>query len=144
MPTRHVFISYSHHDKPFVERLAQHLRQEGTDTWRDEKAAVAGRLERQINDAIFEKDALLLVFSQHSCGSDWVEWEASRAREVEKQEGRDVLCPIALDDAWKTTTWRGPLQFQIQDYNILDFSDPGRFDEIVDRLVAGLRSYYGP
>ena len=104
MPARHVFISYSHQDKPFVERLEQRLQQEGIDTWRDEKDATAGRLERQINDAIFEKDALLLVFSQHSCGSDWVEWEASRAREVEKQEGRDVLCPIALDDAWKSAT----------------------------------------
>ncbi len=144
MPARHVFISYSHQDKPFVERLEQRLQKEGIDIWRDEKDATAGRLERQINDAIFEKDALLLVFSQHSCGSDWVEWEASRAREVEKQEDRDVLCPIALDDAWKTATWRGPLQFQIQDYNILDFSDPGRFDGIVDRLIAGLRSYYGP
>ena len=123
--------------------MEQRLQQEGIDTWRDEKDATAGRLERQINDAIFEKDALLLVFSQHSCGSDWVEWEASRAREVEKQEGRDVLCPIALDDAWKTVTWRGPLQFQIQDYNILDFSDTGRFDKMAGRLIAGLKRYYG-
>ena len=76
MPARHVFISYSHQDKPFVERLEQRIQQEGIDIWRDEKAATSGRLERQINDAIFQKDALLLVFSQHSCGSDWVEWEA--------------------------------------------------------------------
>lgn len=144
MSARHVFISYAHQDKTFVERLEQRLKQEGIATWRDEKSSIAGRLERQIRDAIFEKDALLLVFSQHSCGSDWVEWEASRAREVEKQQGRDVLCPIALDDAWKTATWRRPLQFQIQDYNILNFSDSGRFDEMVNRLIAGLKSYYGP
>lgn len=42
------------------------------------------------------------------------------------------------------TTWRGPLQFQIQDYNILDFSDPTRFSEMADRLILGLKSYYGP
>ena len=121
MPARHVFISYSHQDRPFVGRLEQRLQQEGIDTWRDEKAAVAGRLERQINDAIFEKDALLLVFSKHSCGSYWVEWEASRAREVEskrsvveKQEGHDVLCPIALDGTWNTATWRGRFSFRFR------------------------------
>lgn len=144
MTARHVFLSYSHQDRLFVERLERRLRDEGIDTWRDEKATVAGRLERQIDYAIFEKDALLLVFSKHSCNSDWVEWEASRAREVERQQDRDVLCPIALDGAWKTATWRGPLKYQIQDYSILDFSDPNRFDEMVNRLIAGLRSYYGP
>ena len=45
---------------------------------------------------------MILVLSKESVKSDWVENELDMARAKEKAEGRAVLCPVALDDAWKS------------------------------------------
>jgi hypothetical protein len=70
-----------------------------------------------------------------------VEHEARLARELEKELGRDVLCPVALDDAWKTCRWPERLREQIKEYNILDFSawqDEAFFKLTAAKLVDGL------
>ena len=43
-------------------------------------------------------------------------FERLEARKLEKVLKRDVLCPVALDDAWKTCDWPGPLRRQTEDY----------------------------
>ena len=87
---------------------------------------------------------VLLVLSERSVESDWVEWEVSKARELEKAEKRDVLCPVALDESWKTCDWPGPLRRQVEDYNILDFSKGSKFDEQFEKLVRGIVEFYPP
>ena len=61
----------------------------------------AGRIETQIDRAIRQNPTVLLVLSENSLNSDWVEHEVRTARGLEKEIGRDVLCPVALDDSWK-------------------------------------------
>lgn len=41
----------------------------------------------------------------HSLKNNWVEHEVCTAWELEKDMGRDVLCPVALDDSWKDSPW---------------------------------------
>ena len=63
---------------------------------------------------------------------------------MEKETQRDVLCPIALNDSWKTCDWEGPLRKQIQKYNILDFSEwrsEERLKEQFGKLKDGLQVY---
>ncbi len=86
-----------------------------------------------------------LLLSEHSTKSDWVEHEVRVARKLEIETGRDVLCPVALDDAWKTCRWPARLREQIEEYLILDFStweDRATFDEQFDKLLRGLRIFY--
>lgn len=97
-----LFISYSHVDGPFVDLLEAYLNERGVRFWRDIHHSTAGRLERQIDRAIRLNPTVLLVLSEHSVKSDWVEHEARLARRMEQETGRDVLCPVALDDSWKT------------------------------------------
>ena len=88
---------------------------------------------------------VLLILSENSINSDWVEHEAESARELEKELGRDVLCPVALDDSWKDCKWDKRLRRQIEKYNILDFSqwkDEEVFSRQFSRLVDGLDIYY--
>ena len=123
-----VFISYTREDEPFVEAIEKHFDEKGVRYWRDVHDMKAGRMERQIDRAIDLNPLVLLVLSERSVRSDWVEWEAAKARKLEQQcrdkgNPRDVLCPVALDDAWKQSDWPGKLRQQIEDYNILDFSD---------------------
>jgi len=88
---------------------------------------------------------VLLVLSEHSIKSDWVEHEVRTARGLEKDMGRDVLCPIALDDSWKSSPWPKRVMQQIMEYNILDFSawnDDAKFEVIFRKLLDGLELFY--
>jgi hypothetical protein len=107
--------------------------------------AAAGRLEKQIDHAIRHNPTVLLILSEHSTESDWVEHEARLARKLEKELGCDVLCPVALDDSWKTCRWPERLREQIMEYNVLDFSgwqDEAFFHRMFTRLIDGLDLFH--
>ena len=118
-----LFISYSHADGAFVDHIERRLTAAGIRFWRDVHHARAGRLEKQIDRAIRLNPTVLLVLSESAVESDWVEHEVRLARKLEKETGRDVLCPVALDGSWKECRWPERLREQIEEYNILDFSD---------------------
>jgi hypothetical protein len=145
--TTNLFISYSHADKKFVEHLEDYLEDRRVLYWRDVHDAPAGPLEEIVIRAMRHNPAVLLILSHHSVESDWVEYEAKKARELEKESGRHVLCPVALDESWKTCNWEEKLRMQIQKYNILDFSDwqnDDNFEAKFNRLLEGLKLYYKP
>ena len=147
-PVGGVFISYSHADSEFVERLHAALDEEKYSVWRDAHDLVAGPLERQVFDAIRINDVVLLVLSEHSVKSDWIEAELEAACDKEKSEGRPVLCPITLDDAWEAklkeenqkVLWR-----KVKEKVVLDFGgwDADGFDDAFAKLHKGLPRYYG-
>jgi uncharacterized protein YjbI with pentapeptide repeats len=140
-----LFISYSHADSKFVDKVGDCLAEKGVRYWRDIHEMKAGRIETQIDRGIRQNPTVLLVISESSLSSDWVEHEVRTARALEKDMGRDVLCPVALDDSWKSSPWPKRLMEQIMEYNILDFSawqDEGKFDEMFRRLIDGLDLFY--
>ena len=121
------------------------LTEKGVRFWRDIHDAKAGRLETQIDRAIRQNPTVLLVLSKNSLNSDWVEHEVRKARELEKELGRDALCPIALDDSWKSSNWPERIMEQIKEYNILDFSswqDSSTFASTFAKLLSGLDLFY--
>jgi hypothetical protein len=145
--TTNLFISYSHADEKFVEHLEGYLEDRRVLYWRDVHDAPAGPLEEIVIRAMRDNPAVLLILSHHSVESDWVEYEAKKARELEKELGRHVLCPVALDESWKTCRWEEKLRMQIKKYNILDFSDwqnDHNFEAKFNRLLEGLKLYYKP
>ena len=142
-----LFISYNHQDARFVNRLEPEFDWRGIRYWRDTHDAPAGPLEKIVIRAMRQNPTVLLVLSKHSTESDWIEFEVRKARELEKELKRDVLCPVALDDSWKTCRWPERLRQQITEYNILDFSkwdDASDFSNKFDRLVEGLHLFYEP
>ena len=140
-----LFISYSHKDSDFVYAVEKHLDKKGIRFWRDIHDASAGRLEKVVDRAMRQNPTVLLVLSESSVKSDWVEHEARSARDLEKELKRDVLCPVALDDTWKDCKWPARLREQIMEYNILDFSkwkDEGEFEKMFRKLIDGLDLFY--
>jgi hypothetical protein len=140
-----LFISYSHADTPFVDYIDKGLTKKGVRFWRDIHDAKAGRLETQIDLAIRQNPTVLLILSKNSIKSDWVEHEVRHARKLEKELGRDALCPIALDDAWKSSPWPERVMEQIMEYNILDFSGwekSSTFESKFAKLLSGLDLFY--
>jgi len=140
-----LFISYSHGDNIFVDKLENHLNKKGVRFWRDVHDAVSGKLEKQIDRAIRLNPIVILVLSKHSLKSDWVRHEVRTARQLEKDMERDVLCPVALDDSWKSSPWPKRIMEQIMEYNILDFStweDDSKFEDMFRKLIDGLELFY--
>ena len=146
-----VFISHSHTDSEFVDKLYECLQKEGANVWLDRHAMVAGSMQKQVFDGIRMNDIVLLILSESSINSDWVENELEMARRKEKEQKRDVLCPVALDDSWKGKVqdmrsddrhlWR-----TLTKKNILDFSGwrANGFEEPFRQLIEGIKRYYGP
>jgi hypothetical protein len=140
-----MYISYSQEDEAFVDEMEKQLDKRGIRFWRDIHDASSGRLEKVVDLAIRQNPIVLLILSEQSVKSDWVDHEARSARELEKELGRDVLCPVALDDAWKDCKWPARLREQIMGYHILDFSkwqDKGEFGKMFWKLIEGLNLFY--
>jgi hypothetical protein len=140
-----LFISYSHGDGTFVDKLESYLVEMGIRFWRDIHDATAGRIEKQIDRAMRLNPTVLLILSSNALSSDWVEHEVRTARELEKEIGRDVLCPVALDDSWKSSVWPKRVMEQVIEYNILDFSawkDDSKFGTTFGKLIDGLGLFY--
>jgi TIR domain/Pentapeptide repeats (8 copies) len=141
-----VFISYSRINDRFVDGIYARLKEEGVPVWLDRHDVIAGDLQKQIAKAIRLNDVVLLVLSDAAIKSDWVESELDMAREREKAENRDVLCPISIDDAWKAKLdndasgrklWR-----KLTDKAILDFSPTADFETQFGKLLRGLKINY--
>ena len=138
-----VFISYSHADAGFVDKVRGKLVDKGVSVWLDRHELVAGPLQKQIDKAIGLNNVVLLVLSEDAIASEWVKKEVKAARRIERKEDRDVLCPVALDDAWKEKRhdkkWK-----HIPDKHILDFSKwkTKAFAGQFAKLLKGLKIYY--
>ena len=99
-----LFISYSHKDTAFAERMEQMLDAKGIRCWRDVKDAPSGPLKeivvREMKDRV-----VLLICSEHSMNSDWVEFEIENARKLEKAQGRNIICPLTIDNSLENSNW---------------------------------------
>jgi uncharacterized protein YjbI with pentapeptide repeats len=140
-----LFISYSQIDSIFVDKVERNLNRKGIRFWRDIHDMKSGRMEKQIDRAMRLNPTVLLILSEHSLQSDWVEHEVRTARALQKELKKDVLCPVALDDKWKNSPWAKRIMEQIMEFNILDFSewkDDAKFGSTFDKLIDGLELFY--
>ncbi len=93
------FISYSSHDKQFVNKLYEDLRNVGVRCWLDEKDLQIGEsLVGQISRALTTHDKVLLVLSEASMKSEWVKKEIHHAISCETAENRLFLFPLSIDN----------------------------------------------
>src|SRR3954447_15156731 len=94
------FLSYSSKDDEFARRLYNDLQGKNIRTWfAPEELKIGDRFRSRIDESIRIHDKLVLILSANSITSDWVQTEVERALERERKEGKDILFPIAIDDA---------------------------------------------
>ena len=141
-----VFVSYSHEDELFADKIYDRLMRDGVAVWMDRMDMLAGPIESQVQSAIRVNDIVLMILSQASIESDWVEAELEWARNREKREKRSILCPIAVDDSWKCKIGSSVLWRNLTKCNILSFSDwkiDSQFESTYQKLVSGFKVLYG-
>src|SRR6266700_843070 len=99
------FISYSSQDHTFAEQVHADLERCGFRCWfAPHDMKIGDKIRQRIQDSIQEYDKLLLVLSEHSVESAWVESEVETAFEKERKRKQLVLFPIRLDDAVMQTS----------------------------------------
>jgi TIR domain len=104
------------------------------------------KIHEQIDQAVRVYDKVLLVLSEHSIHSLWVEFEIRKARKREVQEKRRVLFPLRLMDYETLEHWecfdadtKKDLATEIREYFIPDFSDWKNHDTYQVALTRLLR-----
>ncbi len=93
-----VFISHSSEDKSYVGTFAERLRANGVDAWYDEWEIGPGdSFVQKINQGLGDCDKFIIVVSENSIKSRWVQEELSSAV-VRRIEGEAEIIPVRLDD----------------------------------------------
>ncbi len=148
------FISYSSENEDFAERLHADLQNEGVRCWFAPQELEGGqKLHEQINEAIRVHDKLVLILSEASMKSNWVEHEVREARQRERKEDRQVLFPVSLTSYSDLQDWTlfdadegRDLAREVREYYIPNFSewkDHDAYQEAFDELISGLREADG-
>ena len=153
------FISYSSKDDAFARRLYADLQSNHVRCWfapHDMKIGDEFRL--RIDETIRMYDKLLLMLSEHSVESTWVEDEVEAALEkerlaLEQGERRTVLFPIQLDESIKCVTCGWPAKIR-RTRHIGDFrqwKDHDEYQQAFTQLLRDLKCFeiskhnsYGP
>jgi hypothetical protein len=93
-----VFVSHSGKDKPFVRKLVEALKKHLLDIWVDEhEIKVGDSLMVKISGALKDVDYLVIVLSQASVSSRWVEQELNAAL-TNHISGKGIVLPVLLED----------------------------------------------
>ena len=108
------FISYSSKDQAFAERLYADLQNKNVRCWfAPEDLKIGDKFRVRIDESIRLYDKLLLILSEHSVRSPWVEIEVETAFSKEHKTGKLALFPVKLDntveeteEAWAATIHR--------------------------------------
>src|SRR5579859_5861489 len=106
MTTTKAFVSHVWADKPLAVELQERLSAYGIDAWVDARELTGGSaLQPEIEKAIAESDAFLVIFSRETVNSTWVTKEIHHALQVQRNHRehykiipllRDGIKPAAL------------------------------------------------
>jgi hypothetical protein len=136
------FISYSSKNQDFAERLYADLQNKSVRCWfAPEDLKIGDKFRQRIDESIKPHDKLLLVLSEHSIASPWVEDEVEAALEREHREKRLVLFPISLDAAvWDSDrAWAASLSRQRHIGDFSRWKDHDSYTKAFDRLLRDLK-----
>lgn len=137
------FISYSTKDQALADRLRADLQINGVRCWfAPEDLKIGDPFRQRIDESIRVHDKLLLVLSENSVRSAWVQDEVETALEREHREEGVVLFPIRIDDAvmQTDTAWAASIR---RTRHIGDFSNwkvHDTYHAAFQRLLRDLRA----
>ncbi len=141
------FISYSSQDETFAQQLHSDLTKNGIKTWfAPHDMKIGSKIRQTIHDAISDYDKVLLVLSQNSIQSDWVETEVEsgfakeKALKTKGMANRFVLFPIRLDEAVMNTTeaWAADIRNSRHIGEFANWKDPSEYHKSLSRLLRDL------
>ena len=148
------FISYSSDDEECAKRLHADLQDAGVRCWFAPHDIQGGKkVNEQLHEAIRVHDRMLLILSESSMNSEWVETEIANARQREQDQDKRVLFPVRLVDFELIRQWKcfdadtgKDSAREIREYFIPDFSNwknDDAYQKAFERLLRDLKQKPG-
>jgi hypothetical protein len=137
------FISYSSEDQEFAERLHADLQAKGVRCWfAPEDLKIGDKFQERIEESVRWYDKLLLVLSDNSIKSPWVEDEVQAALEKERTNSKLVLFPIRLDGTVMETQkdWAAKLRRTRHIGDFTHWKDHDPYQKALGRLLRDLKA----
>ena len=134
LPTKTIFISHSSIDKPFVKRLEQELSQDiNLKFWIDENEILVGDdFQKSITKTLEKSDFLLLIISDNSTKSSWVNFEVSQF--IGFANGKNII-PIIISKGEKFSE---PIDNLVKRLKYLDFTEENKWVANIKELKQSL------
>jgi len=129
-----VFLSYARADQSHATKVAKALEAAGLDLWWDALIEGGAVFSRQIEAALEGSDAVIVLWSKASVGSDWVLDEAARGRDLRK------LVPVSLDGTEAPLGFRQYHAISLQHWN--GRHDADAIAQVLRAVASGAR--HGP
>lgn len=122
-----VFLSYSREDAASAQRLAEAVADAGHEVWWDRHLHGGSQFASEIDQALAKAEAVVVLWSEASIRSAWVQDEAA--------EGRDTgrLVPVMLDSSKPPLGFRQFHSIDLSDWN--GASEPAALPELL-RAIA--------
>jgi len=136
------FISYASKDQDFAEHLYADLQSKGVRCWFAPEVIKTGdRFSQRIDEFMRLYDKLLLILSQHSVQSTWIEEVVAAALAKEHSQQKLVLFPVRLDDAVMQAThaWAASLRRARHIEDFCGWKDHERYQQGFTRLLRDLQ-----
>ena len=137
------FISYSNRDEAFARRLYADLQSNGVRCWfAPEDLKIGDKMRVRIDESIRLYDKLLLVLSEHSVKSPWVEKEVETAFEKERQHIKEVLFPLRVDETVMHTSqaWAADIRRTRHIGDFTRWKQHDDYQQALERLLRDLKA----
>ena len=137
------FISFSNRDREFAARLHNDLQNKGVRCWfAPEDLKIGDKMRPSFDEAIRVHDKVMVLLSESSVKSPWVEKEVETAFEKERQQNRTVLFPIRLDNAVMETqqAWAADIRRTRHIGDFCNWKVHDSYKKAFDRLLRDLKA----
>lgn len=119
-----VFLSYDRDDRAKAAEIAAALEKGGHQVWWDERLRGGAQYSKEIQQALDDSDAVVVLWSKSSIESAWVRDEAAEGRD------RDKLIPVSIDSA------KPPIGFR--QFHTIDATNSARGKQGIDQLLQSV------
>ena len=134
------FISYSHKDSNYLERLKVHLAQMKRDglitEWTDEEIHAGGSLNNTISDALNSSELFLALLSPDYIASNYCYNKEFETAQRMQEEGKIIIVPIIVEPCDRQRTPFGNLKALPKDGKaVSEWTNPNNaFLNVIDEL----------
>ncbi|HEX4962101.1 MAG TPA: TIR domain-containing protein [Thermoanaerobaculia bacterium] len=148
MPGPTVFLSYSHQDEPWKDRVVKHLKvlepQGELEVWDDRRISGGDVWFARIKEAMDRASVAVLLISADSLGSTFIlENEVPYLLERQKSHGIRILPLIVRPCPWSSVPWLSALQCRPQDGTPLSGGTDHQVEEALTALALEIQDHLG-
>ena len=136
------FISHSSKDREFAEKLYSDLQNTGVRCWfASEDLKIGDKTWDSIYHYIRMRDKVLLILSENSISSDWVENEVNAALSEENKRKKPILFPIRVDAAILDSdqAWAEYINKTRNISNFSNWKDHDAYHQALDKLLDDIK-----